>query len=413
MTAVAAFLVGGVMSEPASESADTDDRAEIEDLRTQVDELTDRLAAAEKKRERVSSAGRARHVSAEESKDTNALAADTGPRTDGSAPTFSLADATSGPEASREFMAFAEAQLGRGEAGHVAIIDAMSDVWTNREMVEKLFGDQTQAVRQLYPWIKFLVQHEEQVVGLSDYVFRTMADNPKAFEKIPNGNVLEIFTEGVGILLPGVVDDEQLAVFRGYARKILETPKDKQPEAIASIRGDLKRLVSSFWAEPLDPVEALERLKSGAVPAAEVGRLLRMLPPDMLVGLDISTLIAPALREGNRDAVRVLSMNPDLQLDAWKTDQAVLDGLAKGSVQPWFLLSYFSAVGHKEWTDVRPFFDRALGGGEKSLNAAVQALSQYLPQKMRPDSIYIEDVLSRFAIETRMAARLKAVYGIE
>ena len=45
-------------------------------------------------------------------------------------------------------------------------------------------------------------------------------------------------------------------------------------------------------------IEALERLKAGDVPAAQIARLLRMVPPEMVSELDVGALAAPLLRKG-------------------------------------------------------------------------------------------------------------------
>jgi len=416
LSVVGAFLVGSVTSDDAPERTGDAD-AEVDRLRGEVADLTGQLEQSADQRERADGGGRVRHAVSDTSKraaSTAAAARNAESDDEGEdVPTFTLATATSGAEASREFMAFAEVQLARGEAGHVAIMDAIADIWTNREMMEKLFGDETQAVRELYPWIKFLVHHEEEVVGLSDYVFRTMAEDPMAFEKLPDDDILEMFTEGVAIILPGVIDEERLSVFRGYARQILETPKNEQPKAVSGNRNEIERLLARFWAAPIDPMEALAQLKAGTVPVEQISRMLQLVPPEMLGELDVTALIVPLLKSGDRNVLRVLRGNPNLRIEVWKTDQAVGEGLATGKVTAWFLQSYFAAVGHKKWTDVRPFFDRALAAGGKSLAAAVQALSGHLRNDLKPDKAYIEDVLSRFRIDEGMATRLKAVYGIE
>jgi hypothetical protein len=415
LTIIAAFFVGGMLS--GSEAPPESDSDETASLRETISELQAELDEARTPRERVEKTGRARAAVSESDASTTAAAAtapDDGAESEAAegAPAFSLKDATSGAEASRAFMEFVDAQLGRGDKGHAAIMAAIGQVWEDRETMQQLFGDETQAIRELYPWLRFLVQRETDMVGLTDYVFRTMADAPNDFADLPDDDILEIFTEGIGALLPGAVDEETMNIFRAYAEKIMATPENEQPQVVRQNRKRIERLLASFWAAPVDPEEAFAKLKSGDVLPGEIPRLLAMVPPERRSELDLAALVLPLLKEGKHEAFSVLQSARDAGIDSWRTDQAVIEGMSSGKVRAWFLQSYFQSVGHREWSDVRAFFDRALAADEKARGLAVQALSRYLQPNLRPDRAYVEDLLTRYEFDERTVATLKATYKI-
>jgi len=83
------------------------------------------------------------------------------------------------------------------------------------------------------------MDRDQQVVAMTETIYTTAAEDPVWFEGL-DGNTLELFTEGMAILLPGAVGEEQLERFRGYAGKILAMPRDSCPwhsGATAAISG--------------------------------------------------------------------------------------------------------------------------------------------------------------------------------
>jgi hypothetical protein len=409
-------------------SATTTDAEDAERFERRVEELTKQLAAERARRAASEpAAGRARAArggaagAAEAGADGESGAASPGATAAASAPsggaavpaTFTLEGVTSADEGSKRFMAFADAQLARGPEGYDAILDAMGTIYEERKAVEALFGDEATATRHLYPWIRFLVEREQPIVDLSEHLFRRMAEQPESFAELPSGKVLEPFSEGVGILLPGVVDEARLATFRGYAEKFLATPADQQPAALQNVRSDVERLLARFWAVPVSAEDALAKLKAGGVPARDIGRLVRAVPKDALATLDLTALVEPLLREGNQDVYGVLRSVPADRLDAARCDTAILAGLEAGRVQSHFIGTTLQQLGRRQWSDARSLFDRALGASETARNAAAEALVHYMGGSLRPDKAYVEDLLARGTLPERTAAMLRTTYGIK
>jgi hypothetical protein len=416
---VAAFLVGRATSgaeSPADAPSHGDDSVrlarEVEDLKRKLDEERTHRPRGEggraRAREETPQADEASVESAPAAAPEANAAADAGPAA------FSLEGVTSAADASKKFMAFAEAQLARGDAGFAAILQALDGVFKEKEKMQALFADEASAARELYPWVKFLVSHEAQVTDLNEYVFRTMAENPAAFASTSSPKSLEMFTEGLSFLMPGAVPEERLARLRGYAEKIMATPESSQPEAIRGNRSEIERLLSRFWMAPITAEQALEKLKAGDVPARDIVRYLRMVPPEAAALLDVTALVLPHLKQGNYDMLRWLGAPPLDHLDFSRLDPAVLEGIDAGKANWSQLATYVQRSGRKQWADLRPLFDRALAQGERTSAAALQVLgSGMLQPSMRPDRAYVESLLTRSDIPEATQKQLKAAYGIQ
>lgn len=408
-------------------SATAPDAADAGRFERRIEELTKQLAAERARRaanEPATGRVRAGRADASASGDEPASPAGetsahgatettgTAPATDAPAK-FTLEGVTSAEEGSKRFMAFADAQLSRGPDGYDAILDAMGEIYKERKNIEALFGDEATATRHLYPWIRFLVDREKPVVDMSEHLFRRMAEKPESFANVPSNNVLEPFSEGVGVLLPGIVDDARLATFRAYAEKILATPADQQPPALRGTRNDIERLLARFWAAPVSAEDALAKLKAGGVPTRDIARLVRAVPKDALASIDLTALVEPLLREGNQETFSVLRFMPSDQLDAARCDTALLAGLEAGKVQHYFLANTLQQLGRRQWSDVRNVFDRAFAGSDTARAAAADALTHYMSGNLRPDKAYVEDVISRGVLTDRAAASLRGAYGIK
>jgi hypothetical protein len=415
--AAAAFVAGRATA--SSSAADAPhDAGETARLTREVEDLTRKLADERARRPREG-AGRARardDAASESAADPAAAPSETAAPAaapDAEPAAFSLEGVTDPAEASKRFMAFVDAQLKRGDAGFAAILRALDTLWKDKEKVQALFGDESAAARELYPWIRFLVAHESGVIDLNEYVFRTMAENPSAFAATADANQLEVFTEALGILMPGAVPDDRLTRLRGYAEKILATPESEQPKAIRGNRSEIERLLARFWSAPVTAEQALEKLKSGDVPPRDLVRYLRMVPPEAAALLDVTALVIPPLRQGNFEVVRWLGAPPLDRVDFARLDQAVLEGVESGKTGWPQFSTYAQRSGRKQWADLRPLFDRALGQGERSSAVALQALASGLPANLRPDKAYVESLLARSDVPEATQNQLKNTYGIK
>ena len=101
-------------------------------------------------------------------------------------------------------------------------------------------------------------------MALNETIWKTMAENPSFFADAAKDS-LEVFTEGLGMVIPGVADEATMDRLRGYAHKILETPDDRLPPSIARSRRDIERLLP-HWAPVVTSAQALEMLKKGVPP---------------------------------------------------------------------------------------------------------------------------------------------------
>lgn len=416
-TIAGAFVAGRALAPerpPEREHASAGDAIK---LSQQVDDLERTIAKLEAKRAHRDG-GRVR--AGEETPSADAAPTQAAPASassvaaDVAAPAaFSLEGVTDAADASKKFMAFVEAQLKRGDTGFAAILQALDSLWKDQEKMKVLFADEGAASRLLYPWIKLLVQHDAQMTDLTEYVFRTMAENPSAFANTADSKELELFTEGLGFLMPGAVSEERLARLRGYAEKFLATPESDQPKALRGNRSEVERLLARFWSSPITPEQALEKLKAGDVPPRDLVKYLRMVPPEAAAMLDVTALVVPHVRQGSYDAMRWLGSPPLDHLDYSRLDPAVLEGVDAGKTNWSQLATYARIPGRKQWSEVRPLFDRALAGSERCVSTALQVLaSGILPSNLRPDKAYVESLLTRPDVPETMQNQLKAMYEV-
>jgi hypothetical protein len=308
-------------------------------------------------------------------------------------------------------MRFANQQLARGPDGYRALLLALGSVQEKEKELKRFFQDEAQASKLIYPWVKFLVDRDEKVLDLTEYVYKTMAEQPAVFEGMDD-NPLEVFTEGVAFILPGAVPPERMNRFRAYAQKILDTPKESQPKAIQGNRRDIERALSRIWSVPLSDEEAMAKLKQGGLDPGQAMTLLKSLKPEQLAGIDVTALLMPVVATGNYDVIRALRSMPKVPLDLPRLDSSVMQGMAQGAIASYFLPQYFDVTGREEWTQIQSFFDSALAGSEESRKQAAYALSR-LNSKMRPDKAYVEDVLRRYDLDDNTKSRLKRAYGLK
>lgn len=425
VVAGAAFLVGRSLAEGGAGAGAAGGEGPATErelaLESQVEDLKSRLAEERSRRARGGDGGRARIAEAEASdalpapppNDLAGAAADAAAAPVDPAAPFTLEGVSSAREASQRFMDFVEAQLGRGDAGFAAILDAVAAVWKDKQAIESLFSDEAAAARELYPWIKLMVQREPQMLDLNEYVFKTMAEKPQQFASFTDDNALEIFTEGFAFVLPGAIPEDRMARMRGYAKKILATPEGDQPKAVRGNRSEIERLLSRFWMEPITPEQALAKLRSGDVEPRELVRFLRMLPPDVAATLDVTALAAAQVRDGSWEVVRLLGTPPLDKLDVARLDAAALEALDASKMQGHMVGQYLQRTGRSNWADARAFVDRAAGQGERTQTAIVQALAFGMPQHLRPDKAYVEDLLTRVTVNDALKQQIRNNYGIK
>ena len=249
---------------------------------------------------------------------------------------------------------FLEAQLARGTEGHFAILKAIDEHLVKDKGLRRLFSSEEDAVRFLYPLLKFAVHHEGQVVDLMATTFRAMAETPQALDGLDD-DTLEMFTEGIAIALPGAVGPEQLAKFSGWVEKVLATPRGSLPRSIEGNRGDLQRLLQ-MWAPPLTVEQAVAVLaQPEALPPDRLASIVRRLPKEALAKVDLVTVLVPLIDRGDYTAVRLLQ-----QVELSPGDLAVLDRreiAALNGGDGLHVGSYLSATRRTDFEATRGFFD--------------------------------------------------------
>lgn len=283
--------------------------------------------------------------------------------------------------------AFLEAQLARGPEGHLAILQAIDAHLVKSEELQRLFGSDEDAVRFMYPLLKFAVTHESQVVECLETTFRTMAESPKTFADLDD-DTLEVFTEGIAMALPGVVSTERLGTFTGWVDKVLAAPKGSLPKSIEGNRSELGRL-KTMWAPPLTAEQALAALaQPDKLPADQLLSILRRLPKEARDQVDLPAVVGPLLETGNWAALRLLEQIPPTPADLIALDRRLIAALDAG--RGIHAESYLRATGRSTFEKARSFYDA--WGGSPSLVADTYV--RVLMQAGAP-AAYLRDVAAR------------------
>ena len=291
----------------------------------------------------------------------------------------------------------------------LALMTALDTLANSGELMRN-FGEE-QMIREIYPWIKFLTQHEDQMVGMSDWVFKTLAEKPATFAEMDN-DIVEIFTEGIGAMLPGVVPPEHIEILRGYAEKFLAIPESELPEQVRRQRGDVERLLTRYWATPQSKAERLAALKAGTLSTDAALELIAQLDESALSGVDITSFVESAVVAGNWRVIQTLGRHR-ASLDLVRLDRALTDSLENGKqIHGFFIRQYFEQTGRKTWGEIQSFFDTALAGrNETGRQSAAMALSN-LPASLRPPPDYVADAIARYDLGPHETS-LKAQFGLK
>jgi hypothetical protein len=210
---------------------------------------------------------------------------------------FELSDHRDLDAVSHAMMLYAEQKLKEGPEGHFELLETIDREFTKKHGEMNRLADPSQAARELYPWLRFMVEHESEMVALTETVFETMASDPQRFADFDH-DTLEAFTEGMAFLLPGAVSESTLERFSGYAQTVIDTPSDQLPPAVQDQLGDLARSVA-LWAPPLTAEEKLVELSKGPSSSAEMERFLRGLDSDALAGVDALQVFGRQLDRGD------------------------------------------------------------------------------------------------------------------
>jgi hypothetical protein len=304
------------------------------------------------------------------------------------------------------FMRYAARKLADGPEGHKELFRELDRLMQDKQL-KQVFRDEQQVMPLAYPWVKFLVDHDRQVVAMMETIYRTAAEDPQWFQGLDD-DPFEMFAEGLALLLPGVTDEAQLARFRDYAERIVAMPKESLPDALRKNLSDIQRDIE-WWSPPVKPEDLVEALENPGVPVAKKIGLLRRADPAALRGVDVTPILAAGIREGNQQAIFVIPRFRDSATGA-TLDAAFLDAVASGG-QQWHQISTYASVTERNtWEALRPFFDTGLARGGKAVEAFAQSLVFY--QHMAPRE-YVAGVVTSHALPDQVKAQLRKQYGIE
>ncbi|MHC4547512.1 MAG: hypothetical protein ACYTEZ_01945 [Planctomycetota bacterium] len=317
---------------------------------------------------------------------------------------YTLDGVTTMVEASRRFMKYAARKLAAGPDDHLELLREMDRITQSPEY-EKLL-DETAAPRLIYPWIKFLMERDRQVVAMTETIYRTAAEDPGWFEGLDN-NTLQLFTEGVAVLLPGIVGEEQLARFRGYVERILAMPRDSLPDGLRSNSGELRRNLEHF-AAPVGAEEALRQLLDPNVSNATKVKLLKRTDPKELGAVDVVLILTRALEQGSYEAIQVVGRLPLSDGDIVALDRAVLQGAGNDKMSGWSLTTYLGATNRKEWEAARPFVEEGLRLGSTTARAFARALAW-----LRPPKAFVQSAVETYPLEEDTKAALKEHFDLK
>lgn len=307
---------------------------------------------------------------------------------------FDIETLETGQQALALFQAFARTQFKRGAEGHLAIVGAMDAVLQERELMRTLGRRDEDVAKHIYPLVRFLVQNEADVAATGQTVFKTMADDPMAFEAMDD-DTLEIFTEGLGPLLPAILPESEMQKLTAYAQKVLETPEEQQSRAVQRNRGRLERLLRA-WAPPLAPAAAAEAIRKLEPDAKQVGALVPLftnLTGAHVREFDLHAYLAVMIERGDR---RAMSLIPEDVSPAERDiyDEAVLRGMRSERLPAWNLSGYVRASGRKTWGEMRDFVESLLAAGV-SAQTLLNTLARSSP---RPDRDWMVSAMNRYQV---------------
>jgi hypothetical protein len=303
--------------------------------------------------------------------------------------------------------AHAAANLAGGKDAHRHLYRTL-DTLLKGKVLDQVFGDPSDGPRAIYPLARFLVERDAQVVEFAENVLRAAVDDPLFFEGT-EGKTLEVLTEGVGPILPGMVSDERLERMRGHVKAVLAQPADRQPKAVQDNRDGLQKLLEQ-WVPLLPSAEAAARLKTGTVTGREALGLLKRVRPEDRASLDLDRLLGPMLDEGDLGGLTVAVMAGADARALSSLDTRLIDASSRsGRLGEWHFGQWLIATGRPGWEAARGFLEQALRMGGSTADAAALALLALAP---RPPAETVDSLLRSYTVNARVAQNVRASFGI-
>ncbi len=320
---------------------------------------------------------------------------------------FDISKYENAEDAFAALMAYAQAMLAKGPEGHMALLKAINDTIfekPGRDITRQLIPSEEEAARFIFPLIKFAMDNNVQVADMLETIYKTAAEDPAQLEDLDD-DVLEIFTEGIAWVVPGMVGEERLKRLSTYAEAILAQDADKQPQSLQRNRRDIEQALRA-WKPPVTPEEALEKLRSGKVSPEEINYLLRKVPAEMLTELDIDALIGPMLEKNPFQAMHLVHRIKPTGAVRAQLDQRVIRGTVAGSGHPQFIHYYLRYTGRLKWQDARAFIETGLAQStsSKAMSHFAQAAISLTPG---PDKDWVGWVLETYQVDAQVRKMLE------
>jgi hypothetical protein len=305
--------------------------------------------------------------------------------------TLELKDVTTLDELTARLLEFAASRLAEGPQGHLELLRAMDATFVRDERIRRMVNDEREAVRLIYPMLKFAVNHEGQVTGFVETVFRTMAESPTDLEGVDD-NTLELITEGLAMVLPSIVSEERLEVLRGQVEQILKAPRESLPSGIRGNLGELQRLLQA-WAPPMTVDEILAKLAD--LPTDEAARRdvlqqARRLTADDWEKVDMAAVLGPGIAAGDWQALSLLRAAAPKGATLAALDARV--ARAGAGLDGNVAYSYLSATNRPSWAAARGFLETWLGAGGGQSPGFASVISRLGP---RPSAAELQDLAAR------------------
>ena len=320
-----------------------------------------------------------------------------------------LDGATTIEELMSRVLAYAAAHLAGGPAEHKELYKSLVKLMDRDGKLQSMVSNEEQALPLAYPTLRFVIDRDVQVVDMLETLLLTGAEQPAFFEGEEQDDVLEMFVEGLGPLLPGAIGPERLERLRGYTKVILAQPEASQPKALRGIRSDLERVLAS-WMPPLSSAEALARIKQGDVKGRELLSLLRRVDPKDRAQLDMPALLGVLLEEGDTRAMQELG-GMDLQAsDIAALDERLFDGVVKQRVSDWQMARWLTVTKRGGWPAAQAFVERGMRRGLPVSDAAALLLRQLTPQ---PRPAEVDQLLRSYSVSERIAGSVRAQFSLK
>ena len=309
------------------------------------------------------------------------------------------------------FLAYARTMLGMGREGHLKLFEQICTWGEDREFqkrVEMLFGRGERAARHLVPLIQAALDHREALADMNETLLVQMVEKPEYFAD-KDDDPLEIFTEGLGMVLPAVVSEERLATWTSYVKAILAQDEATQPKAIQKSRRDLERLIRA-WMPDMDPDEIFKMLDGGVSPD-EALALIEQLPPDALERVDIGQYLGPKVAAGDWRAMRLLRRFQLSDNARARLDVNVQAGVANGNLHGWHIADYLRSTGRHTWDAARGFIEQGL----RDTNPAVRDkfAQAALNVRPRPSADWAREAMQTFELSDNMRSQFKRIWNLD